>query len=503
MILRLRSALGARHHLCPRWHELPMICGLLVATITVLVTAASALGQESEGFRDALGLLDAWAMNRSASRGQPGLSIGVVLGDHLVWARGYGFADLAKKAPATPQTLYRIGSITKTFTAVAILQLRDTGKLQLDDSLQRHLTGVSIQPHSNDAPVVTLRELLTHTSGLQREVPGTVWTDAVWPSDAGLRASLIQPFDPGTEWKYSNLGFALLGKVVEAEGGQPWDKYVQEHILTPLGMLKTRPVPHPDEPGLAVGYIRTDPGGSFVQAEYSPSGPLNPAGSIASSVEELGKYLAFHMEEGSSRDSPVLSGRSLREMHRPQWLLSDWQNAWGFGMRVRRVDGIVRVGHSGSVPGYTSYVEFVPALKLGVIVLTNSSDGDPTSYVDYALQLLSPLVAKSLVRPSQRLGEELKRYEGVYRSKDYRVSIVTILDGQLSMIAPEAPNPNAARTMLEGTNDPHVFTMRSGGGFSHGPVGERLTFDVTTDGTVTGFHTENWRFSRVGRLGSP
>lgn len=486
-----------------RRHALTLTLRTLFCVIALAVLSLSALGQEPDDFRDALGLLDAWSANRVASRGQPGLSIGVVLGNHLVWARGYGFADLENKTPATPKTLYRIGSITKTFTAVSILQLRDAGKLQLDDPLQRHLSRVSIRSHSNSASAVTLRELLTHTSGLQREVPGTIVTDAIWPSDADLQRTLDQPFDPDIHWKYSNLGFALLGKVVTMETGQPWDKYVQNHILLPLGMLATRPIPRADEPGLAVGYLRTAPGGSFVPAPFLPSGPTAPAMAIASNVEDLAKYMVFHIEEGSNGDSSVLSGPSLREMHRVQWLLPDWQNAWGFGMRVRRVDGMVRVGHNGIVPGHTANIEFIPSLKLGVIVCTNSNDGDPAAYVDYALQLLSPIIAKSVAAPPQNPNQQWRRYEGIYRSKDYRTWVATILDGQLSLVPPDAPNPATARTVLEATSDPTVFTMRVGLAYASPGDGEKLTFDISADGTVTGFHTENWRFSRASGLEAP
>jgi D-alanyl-D-alanine carboxypeptidase len=473
---------------------------LLLAATVMLAAAGFAVAQEPEGFKDAIGLLDAWTANRVASRGQPSVAVGVVLGDHLVWARGYGFADLDKKIPATSQTLYRIGSITKSFTAVSILQLRDSGKLQLDDPVERHLKGVHIQQHSAGTPDVTLRELLTHTSGLQREVPGTVWTDAMFPSEASLELSLTESYEPDTQWKYSNLGFALLGKVVAVEAGQPWDAYVQGHILTPLGMSKTRPIPSSDEPGLAVGYVRTAPGGTFVLADKMPSGPLDSAGAIASTVEDLAKYMAFHMAEGNNAESPILSGRTLREMHRPQWLLPDWQNGYGFGMRVRRIDGVVRVGHGGAVPGYTASIEFIPAFKLGVIVLTNSDEGEPASYTDYALQLLSPIVAKSLPHEIRRLGDEPKRFTGVYQSKRYSSRLVAILDGRLSMLMPDDLNPYTSRTLLEATDDPRVFLMRPGGAYTSGAFGEKLTFDVSADGTVTGFHTENSRYSRVGAL---
>src|SRR5215471_10298681 len=144
---------------------------LLIVVGTLFATANPVLGQDPEGLQDALDILDAWTSNRVLNRGIPGLSIGIVVGDKLVWARGYGYADLEKKIPATPQTLYGIRSITKTFTAVAILQLRDAGKLQLEDPLTHHLTQVHILKHSANSPDITIRELLTHTSGLQQDPP--------------------------------------------------------------------------------------------------------------------------------------------------------------------------------------------------------------------------------------------------------------------------------------------------------------------------------------------
>jgi CubicO group peptidase (beta-lactamase class C family) len=305
-------------------------------------------------------------------------------------------------------------------------------------------------------------------------------------------------YEPATQWKYSNLGFSLLGRVVAAESGEPWDAYVEKHILEPLGMKSSRPLPRLDEPGLAIGYTRVEPGGALVPADKMPNGPVAPAGALASSVDDLAKYLAFHMAEGASGDSPVLSGRTLREMHRPQWLLADWQNAWGLGMAIRHVDGYVRVGHGGSVPGQRTNIQFYPALKLGVIVLTNSDEIDPLSYVEYAFQVLAPVVAKSESHAKPPLGEEARRFVGTYRGKNHATQIVAILDGQLSLLGPEDLNPYATRTILEATDQPRVFMMRSGGAFSALQFGEKMTFDVSADGTVTGCHTSSARFTRVG-----
>jgi hypothetical protein len=133
---------------------------------------------------------------------------------------------------------------------------------------------------------------------------------------------------------------------------------------------------------------------------------------------------------------------------------------------------MVRVGHNGIVPGHTANIEFIPALKLGVIVCTNSNEGDPTAFVDYALQLLSPIVAKSVAGPPPKPDQQWKRYEGIYRSKDYRTWVATILDGQLSLVPPDAPNPATARTVLEATSDPTAFTMRVGLGNAQPETGK-------------------------------
>jgi hypothetical protein len=184
----------------------------------------------------------------------------------------------------------------------------------------------------------------------------------------------------------------------------------------------------------------------------------------------------------------VLGGKNLREMHRPQWLLDDWQTAWGLGMRIRRVDGRVRVGHPGNTPGFAAIMEFIPELELGVAVLTNADDGNPASYCDYALQLLAPIVAQAAARAAPALAEGAERYCGHYRSESgHMTMLVAELDGQLMLVAPGAPNPYAARMILEPTPELHTFIMRPSGAFATSPFGERLAFSTGADGEVTGY----------------
>jgi D-alanyl-D-alanine carboxypeptidase len=478
-----------------------LIC-ILIAFWMLFADTGSALAQQAEGLLDALRILDAWTANRVLSQGLPGLSIGVVVGDRLVWARGYGYADLEKKIPATPQTLYGIRSITKTFTAVAILQLRDAGKLQLDDALALHLSQIHVQKHSSRTPDITIRELLTHTSGLQRDPPGTIWTDGTYSTQTDLSRPLLQIYEPDTRWYYSNLAFALLGQIVAAEAHQPWHTYIQERILTPLGMTKTRPVPRRDEPGLAIAYLRTAPGGALVPADPIVAWPGAPtaidgAGAIASNIEDLAKYAAFHLAEGSNGDSPVLSGRTLREMHQPHWLLPDWQESWGLGVDVRRANGYVRIGHGG-VGGYAAEMCFIPALKLGVIVLTNSEDDNPEIYRDYAIQLLAPILDNSYPRTTSKQPPDDRRFIGHYEAKNHLGRmLVAVLDGNLVLLAPDEPNPRKGGTLLQPTSERNVFFARElDVGPSDSP-GEEVIFDIAADGTIAGFHTANLGYLRI------
>src|SRR5262245_51606743 len=182
-------------------------------------------------------------------REQPAVSIGITYDQDLIWAKGYGFADLAKKTPATPSTAYRIASISKTFTAHAILQLRDAGKLQLDDPITKWIPELKLAKVDPESPVITIRQILSHTGGIPREVDGTYWNDMNFPSREAMmpilnKMGVVGP--PETEFKYSNVALGLAGYIVEAASGEPYPDYVARHILAPLGMNGTRVLPTKD-----------------------------------------------------------------------------------------------------------------------------------------------------------------------------------------------------------------------------------------------------------------
>ena len=464
----------------------------LASSVAAQTTAAErhALARQPE-VAAALTVLDAWIAATVAQREQPGLSIGIVYDQDLIWAKGYGFADLERRVPATPNTLYRIASISKLFTATAIMQLRDAGKLRLDDPVGDKLPWFSIKKTYEGGPPITVRHLITHTSGLPREVNGVNWSDLTFPTrDEMLRVLPGQEtvFPPDTEWKYSNLAVSLAGEIVAAVSGEPWSRYVERHILEPLGMASTRVVPERGMPGLAVGYGRRVPGRARDVEPFVDVGAESPAANLASNVEDLAKFVSLQLREGPAGGKQIVRGSTLREMHRIQWLRPDWQSGWGLGFSVRRVGDEVRIGHGGSLPGQRTQIEIALTPRLGVIVLTNANDGEPIRYVNQAFTLLGPAVAKAVTPPdTPRVPDpQWQRYVGRYAWKFSEMQI-QILNGELTMIVPEADNPWTSRMILKPVG-PNSFRMVATG-VSYEPIGELLTFEMDGKGKVTRVRT--------------
>ena len=310
----------------------------------------------------------------------PGVAAGVVHGDELAWSGGYGFADVAARREPDARTLYRIASITKTFTGTAIMQLRDDGKLHLDDPAVAYL------PELKDAAspfglieTVTVRRLLSHESGLMGDPPGTDWTKDVYESspavNLGRVAEIGTRVPPNTQQKYSNLGYQLLGEIVGRVSGVPYEAYVRANILEPLGLTSTSFGPLPDDLAkrAAVGYR-----GRWMTDEFTPADRLKdfPAaeGGLWSCVEDLARWLSAQFAEGGGErgGAQILAGRTLEEMHKPRYLGDDaWTTAWGIAWYAVRKDDKVWIQHSGGLPGFISNACFRAPEKVGAIALLN------------------------------------------------------------------------------------------------------------------------------------
>ena len=435
--------------------------------------------------RSSIGLLSAWIEWQMAHSGLPGLSIGILHDQELVWAAGFGRAGLEPARPATPDTLYRIASITKLFTSTALLQLRDAGKLRLDDPVVRHLPWFRIGRVPADAPETTIRHLLTHTAGLPREAGFPYWTDGAFPTAAQIRERLAtqQAALPAeAEWKYSNLGLTLAGEIVAAVSGQAYPEYVADHILEPLGMLRTWvTTPPADHPDLATGYARRLPAGGRAAAPFTDGRGITPAANMTTCVSDLARFAMLQFRDGPAGGAQILRGSTLREMQRVHWLEPDWEAGWGLGFRIVRTRGKTYVGHGGSLRGYRTLVHLCPADRIGVIVLTNADDGNPLQFAEKAFQWVAPAIL-TIVAPPAPAGPPAgwQRYAGRYRNPWGDVQVLAV-DGRLAMVDPSLPDPMLAITWLHPTAE-HTFRSETKNGF--GSHGEPVVFELGADGGV-------------------
>jgi D-alanyl-D-alanine carboxypeptidase len=438
-----------------------------------------------------LRLLEAWLQAEMDYRGQPGYVIGIVYDQELIYAKGFGYADVATKRPMTTDTLFHIGSQSKTFTAVAVLQLHEQGKLSLDDPVEKYIPTFAVKKRSDGAAPITIFQLLTHTSGLLHDGPETShWSDLNFPArthyDQQFK-SVDLAFAPGTKRKYSNLGIILAGQIVEVVSGKSFRDYVTENILVPLHMDSTYvELPVDQRARLATGYGRRMPDGNRETIQFWDAKGLAAAGGMFSNVTDLAKYVAWQTRLSEAGAREVLEPATLRNMQRAQWVDPDWKEGWGLGFHVAHRPHGDLVGHSGSVPGYFSTTYRDPQRKIAVIVLANSMDaqpylGQPRSIPERVFDWVSPAVVraanKEAIAPYPPEWQEL---EGTYRSI-WGDACVLPLDGKLVFADPNDPDPKATAFTLESIKDrDHTFQIVEGPDRQF--IGEEIEFDFGPDG---------------------
>lgn len=328
--------------------------------------------------------------NHAANNQLPGLAYGVVAGGELVLSGSFGYSNIEEKIPTDAKTMFRIASMSKSFTALAILQLRDSGKLNLDEPAETYLPEMKdIVYLTTDAPRITIRHLLTHSSGFPEDNP---WGDRQLSDTDQELMHLIEngvSFSnvPGINYEYSNLGFALLGQIVQRVSGMPFTRYMSEHVFKPLGMNSTV-WEFEDAPAerLALGYGWRN--GEWFDEPLLHHGSFGAMGGLITSIEDFSIYAALHLAAWPSRsdaESGPLKRSSLREMHQP-WKFAGLNtdsadasgracptaSAYAYGLGWRRdCNDRTYVRHSGGLPGFGSNWTLMPNYDLAVISFDN------------------------------------------------------------------------------------------------------------------------------------
>ncbi|MFF8843508.1 serine hydrolase domain-containing protein [Streptomyces sp. NPDC015127] len=298
------------------------------------------------------------------SEGRTPSFVGAVLRDgHLVWTGARSSVD--GHAPDA-DTQYRIGSITKTFTAVLVMRLRDEGLLDLNDPLEKHLPGTGVGE-------VTIAQLLGHSAGLSAEAPAPWWErtpGAQRPELADVLGNKARMHPPGRRHHYSNPGYTLLGSLIEAVRGIPWEQALQAEILDPLKLNRTSAQPRAPHAG---GWAVHPWADAMLPEPTEDLGLMAPAGQLWSTAADLCRF-AWFLAEG---DDQVLSAASVREMRTPSVPAEagDWNSAYGLGMQIVRNDQRTLVGHSGSLPGFLAGLWVSVEDGVAAVALTNATSG--------------------------------------------------------------------------------------------------------------------------------
>lgn len=409
-----------------------MKIGRLTAAVCLLTSLAGA--QSRPNWDAAYNLIDSYVARQMKAEQVPGLVLAITDRNHLIRIRTYGYADVRTKQPITPDTLFEIGSISKSFTAIALLQLREQGKFDPQQPITRYLPWFSI--HSNYRPI-TGHDIMTHTAGLPRDrddVPSSLY------QAAGVRDRWTG-YEPGRYFAYSNIGYQIMGYVLQEITRNPYAETVRAHILQPLGMKHSDAIfTHDTYQRLAVGYAPL-----YDDRPYNPAEPLIPSpwqeyaagdGSIVSTAPDMAAYLRMLLNHGAGPKGRIISEESWKLLTQEAVKVPEEVNTWyGYGIFSREVEGHRYIGHSGGMIGYSSRLEGDLDNGLGVVALENAPLG-PDDITSFTLKVVRAAQEGSAL---PQLPEEppvvpgAGEYAGTYTATDGRSFVVNNIGGQLSL----------------------------------------------------------------------
>jgi CubicO group peptidase (beta-lactamase class C family) len=344
----------------------------------------------------------------------PGFAFGIMVDGKLIYVDAEGLANIEKKIPVDAHSMFRIASMTKNFTAIAILKLRDEGKLKLDDPVSLYIPELKNQRLTSDSPEITIRNLLTHSAGFPSDNP---WGDRQLHMNKQEFKNLINKGisfanTPGVAYAYSNFGFTLLGMVIDKVSGMPFQDYIEKNIWQPLGMTDVGWEVSKIPPQQMVQGYRWN-GTDWDQQQMLSDGVFGAMGGVISSVEAYSHYVALQQQAWPPRndaDTGPLKRSSVREMQQA-WRFAELESnfqflnghqcaiisAYGYGLQwIKDCDGRTFIGHTGGLPGFGSNWMIMPDYGIGVILFANNTYA-PAAEVN--LQVLDELVNAADLQP--------------------------------------------------------------------------------------------------------
>ncbi len=423
--------------------------------------------------------VESWLGYRRRLLRVPGLQAAVVDADGLVTEIADGMADVEAGQAMTTQHLFRIASHSKTFTATVIMQLVEEDLLRLDDRVSAHLPWLADEAPAPMA-AVTVRELLSHTGGLIRDGRVADWwqLSRPFPDADQLRALATDdpmPIEASERFKYSNIGFSLLGAVIGAVTSSSYHEQVRSRVIDRLGLADTSPELDPDRlADYALGYSALGYADHRIPIDHVDTRAMAAATGFSATAGDLCRYAAAHFDA----DERLLSGHSKRGMRHPSWPIAGGEARYGLGFETSEVAGVSLIGHGGGYPGHSTRTLIDPAGGVAVSVLTNAIDGPAGTLADGVVKLIA--AAGEDAADDERSPEGTERFCGRYASL-WSVFDLARLGDRLMIIGLGADDPLASPTVVVPDGEDALRVVRTGG---YGGYGERLVFSFAADGSV-------------------
>lgn len=470
----------------------------------------------------------------------PGIGLGITKDGKTIFSGGFGFADLEKKEKVIGNTIFRMGSISKTFTAIGLFQLIEQGKVQLDQPINDLLPdGKLISKKQRKIPI-TLKHLLTHTSGIGEllarrdlfKLPRFIAQDPekLYPLEKLFNRTIKLRHSPGEKWAYANFGFNLIGYLVEILSGQPFAEYMRKHLLEPLGMShsdfeRSETIRNYQAKGYKLKHSKNVEFGTNLRVH-------KPAGALYASVNDMLKYMNCLLNQGKYKGGQLIQSESLKTLWTPHYRVDERLPAMGYAFWLYDIEDYKVVGHGGSINGYLAQMYLLPREKLGIIVAVNQMSLGNMEAIRIAheilhkvLELKEPMKIKEknytiLKRVNQGLIQEMTgRYgpsKGILTNTRFYMAggeiKIGFKHGELMYKTMWGGKKKGAKLWLVDKDDPFYYKILDNLSYSCVEPHESVIFNQNDQGEITsiskGFHTyikkpwyKSFKFKLYSRIG--
>ena len=378
------------------------------------VVENNSISFSEKNYDEAFQLIEYWLNAQKDYENLTGLTAMVGSEDGIIWSEAFGMAN--EKDLMSVENTFSICSISKLFTSIAIMKLIEEKKIALNDPINKLLPWFDLKQQFENSPPLTIKSILTHSSGLPRESnhPYWSWPDFLFPSKEDVVKELKNQemlYPSSKYYQYSNLGLSLLGYVVEEVSGESFEDYIDKNILEPLKMKDTKTYMSKEDYGevLSIGYSSIKRDRNRDKVNFFNADGIAAAAGFTSNVEDLAKFAAWQMKLLNSLEKNIISSETLKEMHKVSWddELSSVTRGLGFG--VYDFGGESWVGHGGSCPGYRYQLYLNPKMGISYSVMINSSGTNPEKYIQGIHQILKKVALKKEI-----LSNKFKEIEGIY-----------------------------------------------------------------------------------------